>query len=156
MMKKFVEILVVCLVGLSVIAFADAGSSNDPLISLSYIENTLKPQLEKYIDSKIGSMDNSYDDYVPSTSGDKFTVVNIKKGDRVICEAGTELILRMGQAVIIATPKGGLADTTAGYDLPDGALMPSNHLLIVPVDDGRGLLATSTGIVMIKGGYSIE
>ncbi|MBO5136717.1 MAG: hypothetical protein J6C17_05025 [Clostridia bacterium] len=156
MMKKFVEILVVCLVGLSVIAFADAGSSNDPLISLSYIENTLKPQLEKYIDSKIGSMDNSYGGGSVSSSGDKFTVVNLKKGNRLICEAGSELILRMGQAVIIATPKGGLADTTAGYDLPDGTLMPSNHLLIVPVADGRGMLATSDGIVMVKGGYSIE
>ncbi len=155
-MKKFVEILVVCLVGLSVIAFADAGSSNDPLISLSYIENTLKPQLEKYIDSKIGSMDNSYGGGSVSSSGDKFTVVNLKKGNRLICEAGSELILRMGQAVIIATPKGGLADTTAGYDLPDGTLMPSNHLLIVPVADGRGMLATSDGIVMVKGGYSIE
>ena len=155
-MKKFVEILVVCLVGLSVIAFADAGSSNDPLISLSYIENTLKPQLEKYIDSKIGSMDNSYGGGSVSSSGDKFTVVNLKKGNRLICEAGSELILRMGQAVIIATPKGGLADTTAGYDLPDGTLMPPNHLLIVPVADGRGMLATSDGIVMVKGGYSIE
>ena len=156
-MKKFVEILVVCLVGLSVIAFADAGSSNDPLISLSYIENTLKPQLEKYIDSKIGSMGNSYDDYEQSySSGDKFTVVNFSKGDRIICDAGTEVILRMGQGVVIATQKGGLADTTAGYDLADGALMPSNHLLIVPVGDGRGMLATSDGIIMVKGGYSIK
>ncbi len=155
-MKKFVEILVVCLVGLCVIAFADAGSSNDPLISLSYIENTLKPQLEKYIESKIGSMGNSSGDNEVYSSGDKFTVVNLSKGDRLICDAGTELILRMGQGVIIATQKGGLADTTAGYDLSDGAIMPSNHLLIVPVADGRGMLATSDGIVMVKGGYSIE
>ena len=155
-MKKFVEILVVCLVGLSVIAFADAGSSNDPLISLSYIENTLKPQLEKYIDSKIGSMGSSNGGSSVSSSGDKFTVVNFSKGDRLICEAGTELILRMGQGVIIATQKGGLADTTAGYDLPDGALMPSNHLLVVPVADGRGMLATSNGIVLVKGRYTIK
>ena len=70
--------------------------------------------------------------------------------------AGCELILRQGSANIIATTKGGLADTTVGGDLADGTAMPSNHLLIVPLDDGRGIQATSTVLVMVKGEYTIQ
>ena len=60
----------------------------------------------------------------------------------------------MGKATIIATEKGGIADTTAGFDLADGNDMPSNHLLIVPLADGRGIRASSDVIVMIKGGFT--
>lgn len=83
-------------------------------------------------------------------------MVNVSAGKQVICEAGTELILRMGKGTIIATAKGGLADTTIGYDLPNGYEMPSNHQLIVPVADGRGFQAETDVIVMVKGGYTVK
>ena len=76
--------------------------------------------------------------------------------DQLICEAGSEMIIRMGNASIIATQKGGVSDVTAGVDLPDGNVAPSNHLLIVPVADGRGLFAHDQMLVMIKGGYSVK
>ena len=76
--------------------------------------------------------------------------------DVLIGEEGTEVVLRMGSAEIIATEKGGLADLTSGYDLPDGTAMPSNHHLIIPVGDGRGIEAQGTVIVLVKGDYTIE
>ena len=57
-------------------------------------------------------------------------------------------------AMLIA--ESGLADTTAGYDLSNNTAMPSNHLLIIPVADGRGVKATSDAIVMVKGGYTVQ
>ena len=62
----------------------------------------------------------------------------------------------MGSATVIATQKGGLADTTGGYDLANGTAMPSNHLLIVPVNDGRGISANNDVLVMVKGAYNIQ
>lgn len=111
--------------------FADPGDSSDPIITLSYLENVLKGQLS-------------------------FKVVNIERGQQLVCEDGTELILRMGSATIVATEKGGLADVTSGIDLPNGSEMPSNHHLIVPVNDGRGIIANNKVIVLVKGDYSIK
>ena len=85
-----------------------------------------------------------------------FDVVNLTQGDTLIGGKGAEVILRMGSAKIIATEKGGLADVTDGVDLPDGTQMPSNHHLIIPVDDGRGLVAENQVIVLVKGDYEIK
>ena len=131
--------LSLCLPGLA----ADPGSSDDPLVTLSYINDVLMPQVKSYVDSK-------------SQASGGFEIVNVKAGQTVIAGASTEMILRMGNAQIVATQKGGVADVTQGIDLQNGAVMPSNHLLIVPLDDGRGAQMLSDGIIMIKGSYTIK
>ncbi len=134
-MKKIIITLVAITLILStagaVSLLAEPGDSGDPIITLSYVEEVVKKELS-------------------------FQVVNMSKGDVLIGEAGTELILRMGTAQIIATEKGGLADLTAGTDLSDGTLMPSNHHLVIPVDDGRGIEAKDKVIVMVKGDFELK
>lgn len=134
-MKKIIITLLVVALAFATLGtvtmFASPGDNTDPIITLSYIEDILKGQLT-------------------------FQVVNLEKGSSLIGEAGTELVLRMGNAEIIATEKGGLADLTSGFDLPDGTAMPANHNLVVPVSDGRGIKAQSKVIVMVKGDYIIE
>ena len=129
---------------------ANPGSESDPLISKSYITSTLMPQIEEMIEEEVSKVGGG------SGVSESFKVISMSAGQKMICESGTELILRMGSATIIATQKGGLADTTGGYDLPNGAVMPSNHLLIVPLDDGRGIAANNDVLVMVKGGYEIQ
>ena len=151
---KAVVILCLCLVAVGSFAvFSEPGGSDDPVVTKSYIVDKVIPDIKAYIDERFGI---AASEGVATARPNSFTVINVSKGKKVICDAGAELILRMGSGNIIATQKGGLADTTAGYDLADGTQMPSNHLLIVPVADGRGFVATSDVIVMIKGGYSIE
>ena len=139
---------------LATVVLAEPGASDDPLISKSYIENQLMPQIKQYIESRLAEVGGGSG--AAAGTADKFNVVNASAGQQIICSAGTELILRMGSASVIATEKGGIADTTDGFDLADGAFMPSNHLLIVPVSDGRGVRATTDIIVMIKGGYTVK
>lgn len=139
----------ICLVlGAVLPVVADPGSSSDPLVSKSYIEDTLMPQIKTLISDEVAKRD--------SKTGTSFTVVSLKAGQKLMCDAGCELILRMGNATVIATEKGGLADTTGGYDLANGSAMPSNHLLIVPVSDGRGITALNDVLVMAKGYYEIK
>ena len=61
--KRFMPGLLVIAILLSVsityIMATDAGTENDPLISLSYIEKTLLPTIYSYIDDKIGSSSSS-------------------------------------------------------------------------------------------------
>ncbi len=143
-----------CLVLFGGIAvFSEPGGSDDPVVTKSYIVDKVIPEIKAYIDERFGI---AASEGVVTPATDKFMVVNVAKGKSVICEAGTELILRMGKGTIIATEKGGLADVTAGFDLASGTAMPSNHQLVVPVADGRGFRAEEDVIVMIKGAYSIK
>ena len=127
----------------AIVLAASAGTEADPLISKSYLETVFKPEVYAYIEQE---------------ANQGFTVVNVEAGKTVICEAGTELILRMGQATVIGSNRGGIADVTQGVDLADGTAVPPNHMLIVPLDDGRGVCIdkTTDAILMIKGGYKIQ
>ncbi len=144
----FLAFILIVLVTTIFSVFAETGDGNDPLVSLSYIQNKVIPEIKEYIDEKISSIGGGGEA--------SFEVVNFQGGDVVLCEKSTELILRMGKATIIASEKGGLADTTSGFDLSNGESMPSNHLLIVPLGDGRGFIAEDNVIVMIKGNYSVK
>ncbi|HKM39050.1 MAG TPA: hypothetical protein VJ036_02150, partial [bacterium] len=90
----------------------DPGSEQDPLVAKSYVDSLISLQ-----------------------------VLELDQGAVVRGEAGTEMVLRGGQAVAVTTPQGGLADLTGGRDIQNGETVPANHLLLIPRSDGRGLLA---------------
>lgn len=141
----------------AICVFAAPGTTEDPLVSLSYIRETIIPEIYSYVDQKItdigGSGSNSGN---ASASQGAFNVVDVKKGQKIKCGDGCEMILRMGSGKIIASYYGGISDVTAGYDLGQGLDMPANHLLIAPLGDGRGVEMTTDGKVMIKGTYTLE
>lgn len=132
-MKKRLAIIlgVLCVLLVAGTYAAEPGTQADPLITKSYVESVLYPQM-------------------------KFNVVDVPAGKTVICGAGTELILRMGTCSVVGTQKGGVSDVTMGFDLADSTNVQGNHLLIVPLDDGRGVRTSSDCIFMIKGTYSIK
>ena len=117
------------------VAFSEPGSEKDPLVSLSYLEKRID-QLKYYIDERLS---NSNGDSQNGQSNN-LEVVNIIAGQSIIGKNGTEIILRSGRAKIIASELGGLSDVTLGKDLKMNEIVPSNHLLIIPRNDGRGLM----------------
>ena len=132
-MKKRITIIL-CVLGVLFVAgsyAAQPGTESDPLITKSYIDSVVAPKM-------------------------KFSVVEVPAGKSVIGKAGTEIILRMGTCSVIGTQKGGVSDVTMGFDLADGIVVQGNHLLIVPLDDGRGVRTSEKCIFMIKGDYEIK
>lgn len=121
------------------IAIGAAGTDDDPLISLSYIENVLMP----YIDEATGSAG--------------FTVVELNAGQSLVAKAGSEIILRSGEGMV-SIPKnasGGFTDVTKGADISNGDMAEANHLLICPRSDGRKIKANTKVYLMIRGSYEI-
>lgn len=106
------------------------------------------------IDAKIAAIDNN-----GAGQASLFQVVEATNGQRLICGASAEVILRAGSAQVIAGINGdGLADLTAGEDLAGDAKVPKQHHLLVSRDDGRGLLITSedTSYILVKGAYTLK
>lgn len=133
----------------STVVFSEPGSESDPLVTLSYVNRSIE-QIKNYIDEKVSNLSGG------TISENELVVVNVPKGSYLFCSAGTEIILRGGKAKAVVSTLGGLADVTAGTDLEKDANIPSNHLLIIPRDDGRGAYAITDAIFMVRGRYEVR
>ena len=139
MKKVLITALVLVLLGATAIKGA-VGSADDPLISLSYIQNVVMP----YIDQVAGS-------------GGGYKVVELKAGQSLVAHAGCEIILRSGDGVVVIPlgANGGLTDITAGRDSINGEKVLQNHLYVCPRSDGRKIKAASTVYLMVRGSHEI-
>lgn len=126
------------------------GSSTDPLVTQSYVENRIAA-LNASIDERLNNLETQ-------SGGDSvnFIVLEVKKGQIVHLEENSLFILRAGEATGIAGQGGGLSDLTTGLDISTGQKIELNHLLLIPKSDGRGVKMDYDGWVMISGGYSIQ
>ncbi|MCL2815639.1 MAG: hypothetical protein FWD23_13660 [Oscillospiraceae bacterium] len=161
---------------------AAAGSADDPLVTLSYINKVFKPQLEdsvlKVVEEKLKSFTPPAASSPPAASNppassppaqniyimsdgasSSYVVLELTKGQRLrVREGCLEFILRPGSgAVVISNFKTqGIADLTTGEELLNGAGLPINHSLLIPRNDGRGISVTSVvAYVMVRGDYEI-
>ncbi|AOY74835.1 hypothetical protein [Clostridium formicaceticum] len=162
-MKKtsiFVIVLIITLAIIAQFVYANSrepGSSEDPIVTLSYVEQRIQ-QLKVYIDDKASSSPSPQPQpsEEPLTTS-KIDIVFLKIGERLIAEEGAEIILRGGTAVAIDSPSGGLANVTAGRDIQKNQSILPNHLHIVPKSDGRGVRAMDDHVIlMVRGVYRTE
>ena len=144
-------------------ANASAGSADDPLITLSYINKVYTPQISKTIDDKLreiatGSAGVSTVSSNSNASG-SYSVLELKNGQRVRAKSESlEIILRQGGTASVISPHKdqGIADLTSGAELLNGTALPVNHSLLIPRADGRGIYVTSSvAYVMVRGDYEI-
>lgn len=154
---------IVLLLMFSIVATAsnNIGTEQDPVVTVSYVELKIN-ELKNYIDQKLlnnASTSEAKEEIIttdqPQTSA-TFEVIKLNKNQSLIGKDSTEIILRSGTATAIDNGINGISDLTEGKDLRSGDKIVCNHLLIVPRDDGRGILATSEIWVMVKGGYEIK
>lgn len=131
------------------------GTTDDPVVTKSYVDQ----QIQQALNGGGGGATNPTDPSQPSQGADEVKNVALKPGKLLIADAGTEFIVRSGNAVIYTEVASGVADLTDGKDLLNGETAPKNHLLSFP-REGRGIQVkegqTSNLIVMVRGGYTIK
>ncbi|SEL31602.1 hypothetical protein SAMN04488688_103463 [Paenibacillus sp. cl141a] len=131
------------------------GTTDDPVVTKSYVDQ----QIQQALNGGGGGNTNPTNPTQPSQGADEVKNVALKPGKILIADAGTEFIVRSGNAVIYTEVASGVADLTDGKDLLNGETAPKNHLLSFP-REGRGIQVkegqTSNLIVMVRGGYTIK
>ena len=122
--------------------YAATEKSSMTLISLDYVENSLKP----WVREQVSAGDGAYE------------IVYLTKGQKLLPDDTAELVVRSGSAVSVSPfTTQGLSDLTNGAELFDGMTVEQNHQVLVPRGDGRGILITSSqSYVMIRGPYTVE
>ncbi len=142
------------------------GTSNDPLVTKSYVDKKIadigggtgvsndvmqqlavQQQLINELSSQVRLLQQESNTY---------EVVSVPQGKVLFGKRGSEVIIRAGEAKVVGSTAGGIQDMTAGVDVNANSIAPRYHLLIIPREDGRGLIATKDLTVMVRGGYTIQ
>lgn len=154
---------------MSINVMATVGSGDDPLVSLSYLQQTFWTSIVEQIDSAIDARDASINAQVTdklsgvdssgssssTSSTDAFTVVTLSQGQVLYGDIGCEVMLRVGTATCVADASPGLINQTSGAIIENGASLEKNHLAMMTID-GRGVQATAATVkLMVRGDYTI-
>ena len=141
-MKKRWILRLACLLTVSLLAATcvaaagSVGSSDDPLVTYSYVNDTLKKE-------------------VLSEANGGFVLVTMNKGQTLKGQVGTEVMLRVGTAVCTASSAPGLIDTSSASTLDNGAALAKNHLYMMTIEE-RGVKATAGTVkLLVRGGYTV-
>ncbi len=157
MSSKKIFVIVICallaglMLGAGVYAAVSYGSQEDPLITKSYVDTVLVPQLEQDFAAELEAMMPDS----PENSGD-FVLLSLENGQKVVCGIGCEIILREGSGLCFAVSGPAMVDTTGGASVEAGGYLMANHLYVVS-GQGNGFTAYGTVTkVLIKGEYTVE
>lgn len=170
--KKFIiavaVLLAVALVsGLTALAVTNYGTESDPLVTLSYLNETLTPaiidEVQSNIDSKAAELETKFNDAIAgvgsggTTAPSDFIVLTLSKGQTVTCSVGTEIMLRIGTAAAAGDNSPRLIDETTGQSVSSsGSALTVNHMYMVTIKD-NGITATSGTVkILIRGEYTVK
>ena len=153
-------LLVVCLAaGVSaVIASPSYGTESDPLVTKSYMD-TVKSDVLGKLNTAIANAENDLMNKFASSgnaNGTLFISVSLPEGKTLSCQAGTEILLRSGSAVSVASSSAGLTDSTDGVSLTSsGKALSVNHLYMAQAA-GAGVKSSSgTVTLLVRGAYTV-
>ncbi len=160
-MKKILITVLILTFALTTVIFAAPGDTNDPIVVLSYLNDRLEDLIEKYSLEDIDEIKEQVE-ALSEGSGSTETggssaleIVEINEGEKLIAGAGSEIILRGGEATVIGSELGGITNVTLGKDFVSGMDLVPNNLFIIPRDDGRGAYTDSYAIFMVRGTYEV-
>ncbi len=173
-MKKTIRIVLIALAAvlllgvaaLAVDAATSAGTEDDPLVTLSYINDVFLPYVtdlfRRDLEEKETVLRENLEDRVAAlerasgVSGSaEYIAETLEAGQTLVCLSGAELLLRAGRACVTADAAPGLVDTSGSGELNDGEELAANHLYMVTVD-GHGIRAEEPVTVLVRGSYTIS
>ena len=148
---SLIAIAVILLAGIGVYAAGNYGTKDDPLITKSYLDAVVKPELQKQLQTELNDAVNE----LRGGSGE-FTVVTLYNGQTVSCGVGTEIVPRLGSVKANGASAPALIDTTTGNSISAGTVLSANHLYMVSIE-GNGITAAADNTkVLISGVYTVQ
>ena len=155
LLRAVVLVLFCGIMTTSVSLAAEAGSSDDPLVTLSYLNETFMDSIMSRVDEKIAQR-NSQGQAGAGTAADTFTVVTLSNGQTLTGGIGCEVMLRVGTAVCVSPSSPGLIDESAAATLNNSGALATNHLYMMTIE-GRGVKAGASAVkVLVRGNYTIR
>lgn len=156
LLRAVLLMLVCSLMTMTVSLAAEAGTSGDPLVTLSYLNGTFLDSLLTKVDQKIDQRNSQLGLSGSGASRSAtFSVVTLSSGQTLTGDIGCEVMLRVGSATCVSPSSPGLIDESAATTLNNGGALVTNHLYMMTIE-GRGVKAGSGTVkLLVRGGYTI-
>lgn len=152
-------------------ALAAGGDQSDPLVTLSYLNQTAIPQIVKQVEEKTAAKQKELEQklaaqisqYIqqggqgtgtPSGGSASYTLVSMSNGQTMSLGVGCELLPRIGTLTVKANTAPALIDLSTGGTVNSGAALTKNHLYMATITD-RTLTASGDVKLLVRGSYSI-
>ena len=160
-LRMMVLLLLSGILSMTIALAAEPGSDGDPLVTLSYLNDTFLDTILTKVDQKIAARNSQIAQQtggqVTSDSGpvSTFTVVTLSSGQVLKGDIGCEVMLRVGSAVCVSPSSPGLIDETSAGTLNNSGALAQNHLYMMTIEN-RGVKATAaTTKLLVRGTYTI-
>ena len=154
-------------------ALAASGDKNDPLVTVSYLEQTVIPdvvsQVETKMDTRQQELSKTLADQIAQykqdvanlgTSGAgssaSYTLVTLTSGQTLALDVGCEVMLRVGTATVKAATSPALVDISTGGTIDNGTSLTKNHLYMATIADRTIQPTAATVKLLVRGGYSVK
>jgi hypothetical protein len=152
------------------VALAAGGDQDDPLITLSYLTQTVTPDILSQVETKgdqrqtelLQQFNAAIDEYKKSqtsqTGGDSATyaVVTLTSGQKLNLGVGSEVMLRLGSATVSASTSPALIDVSTGSSVNSGTALTANHLYMATIADRTVTATAGTVKLMVRGTYTVS
>ena len=157
-MKKWkIALAAACVCFLFTVAYAaNAGSSNDPLVTKSYLDGPFLKQVQSLVDQTVDARKTELEGAAGQNSGNVFKVVTLRQGETLEGDVGCEVMLRIGTAVCGSPESVGIIDTTDGTNLGDGKSLVTNHLYMITISTRTVTATSGTVKVLARGPYTVR
>ena len=152
-------------------ALAASGDKDDPLVTVSYLEQTVIPDVVSQVESKMETRQKElsqqlseqiaqYEQEVAQAgagtgSSASYTLVTLTSGQTMALDVGCEVMLRVGNATVKAATSPALVDVTTGGTVESGTSLTKNHLYMSTIADRTIEPAAETVKLLVRGGYSV-
>lgn len=142
-------LLVVTTLVVAAVAAGNQGSQTDPLVTLSYLNEKVLPDILKQVDKKVEEGTRDLREEFKENGQASFRTAEAAEGKTVTLSAGAQLILRSGSA----SCADGLIDLTTGEAVWGGLSL--NHLYIASGNDLK-VTAGERSAFLILGSYTVK
>lgn len=152
MKKQLLSLLFLLTLSTSICtASAIGGSADDPLVSLSYLKNTLKTQITTSLRSTLQTTTSSTQHTSAQLLMDQ---VRYKEGDVVDVDTGCEVVVLAGR--VNAYFNGTVINVSSGAELPSGSTLTNNARYIVGENTEAAFTVVSpTAVLSCNGAASL-
>lgn len=148
-------------------AAGTAGTREDPLVTAGYVSRYVREVVEETVNRAMQNITVACqcpptENIILSASGGAAVLepLRLTQNQRIRAATGSlEVIVRPNASAAVMSNHVylGVADLTTGRELLHGESVPTNHVLLIPRADNRGLYITSeVAYIFVRGEYIIS
>ena len=153
------------------VVLAANGDQNDPLVTMSYLDETVIPEVVakveentkvRQLSTQLAAQIAKYQQEIEAAGGSagsgsaSYTLVTMTSGQTMALEVGCEVLLRVGSATVQSNTSPALIDISTGGTVNSGASLTKNHLYMSTIPDRTLKAAASDVKLLVRGGWSVS